>query len=162
MITIDSSAVPLESLLQIYTNYAGKTAVIKRINYKDMFLDQNKLDKLMEVSSPSASKIISYCIVKMRTQEDEFDTMSIELDFNNEKCRSRITKDKKSFYDAIKELTEAKFLMKWKPKRYLVNHRYISCLTSEQANNLTRHSYQLIQAATPGTWISDLINPNEL
>ena len=161
MINIDSSAVTLESLLQIYTNIAGKPAVIKRINNNDMYLNKKKLIKLMKDSSPSAMKMVSYCILSMETKDEVFETMSIELDYTNEECRSLITKDKKSFYDAIKELTESKFLMKWKPKVYLVDHRYISCLTPDQANSLTRHKYQLIQSATPGTWINDLINPNE-
>lgn len=127
-----------------------------------MYINKKAIDELTKSLSLPARNIIFYCIMNMRTQADEFDTMSIELDFNNESCRSMITKNKKSFYDAIKELMESKFLLKWKPKFYLVHHGYISLLTDEHINNLKQEKYSTIQGINPDGWINNLKTPDDL
>lgn len=121
-----------------------------------MYINKRSIDELTKSLSSPARNIIFYCILNMKTQKDEIDTMSIRLDFNDESCRSMITGNANNFYAAIKELMEAKFLMKWKPKVYLVHHGYISMLTDDHISNLKQERYSILQGINPDGWINNL------
>lgn len=149
-----------ESLLQIYGKGVSKNK-IKQINYNNMYLNKKELKKLRSGLSSAAKNVITYCMFNMSTKECEFETMMIELDYYDETCKSEIAKDKKTFYGAINELVEAKFMMKLKPKLYLVDHGYISYLTQLQVDRLKAERYQNFQIVKGDTSALNLKLPTK-
>lgn len=111
-----------------------------------MILSHKQIKELRSKLSLTAKSLMAYCIIELQNYpEDIASTLSVDLSFEN--CKDDVTSNKSYFYKAIKELEEHGFLLKYKPKRFIVNPHYVSALDKKQIDYLVMMRYHILQDA---------------
>ena len=155
----DLRDIPPDTLKQIYFKL---NQLVNFIHVKYGFIMNVKENRIIEIHDKmnvTARSMVLYCILHMKYHKwDIAASMSVELDY--EVCKSAVTTDKAYFYKAIKDLEELGFLLKYKPKRYIINPYYFSILDDKQINHLRNEQYAMTQEGIDGSFISDIKNPN--
>lgn len=150
--------IPPDTRRQIYFKNGN---LLNFIHVKKDFIMNVKENRIVEIHdkmSITARSMVLYCILHMKYHKwDIAESMSVELDFNE--CKSSITGNKAYFFNTIKELEELGFLMKYKPKKYIINPYYFSILDGNQINHLRNEFYVMTQEGIDGSFISDIKNP---
>ena len=134
---------PADSLKQIYfkNNNVRKFQHIK--SGHNMRLNQTATKELRKTLSLTGKSLLGYCLLELKHNPDDIvDTMTMVIDF--EKAKGDVTTNRKNFFAAAKELEDAGFLLKYKPKTYLVNPHYVSMLSSDQIRYLNDKRYQIL------------------
>ena len=140
---INLREVPLDSLKQIYfkNNNVRKFQHIKPGH--NMRVNQTATKELRKTLSLTGKALLAYCLLELKYNPDSIiDTMSMVIDY--EKAKGDVTTNRKNFFAAAKDLEDAGFLLKYKPKTYLVNPHYISMLSSDQIRYLNDKRYQIL------------------
>ena len=155
----DLRDIPPDTRRQIYFKNGN---LLNFIHVKKDFIMNIKENRILEIRdkmSGTARHMSYYCFLALRYHKwDIAESMSVELDY--ESSKHAITTNKTYFFNAIKELEELGFLLKYKPKKYIINPYYCSVLDGNQINHLRNEQYTMTQEGIDGSFISDIKNPN--